>query len=287
MTMGGVVSSLSATLARLNAIESNFHALNSVAFELDLKQSNVQNQTNSDFKTILDGKINAVENKAEDIKKEENNALPVYEDEAVSNNEENTIENKVQEIEKTSDRQPENISKIENEFSDIQDNPIEADDADDIKTETVNFKPKISLNPKRADIDEIVEKLSSKYGVDSNFVKAIIKQESGFNPNATSKKGAMGLMQLMPKTAESLGVKDAYNPWQNVEGGVKYLKNLLNKYDNNRELALAAYNAGSGAVQKYGGIPPYKETQNYVKSIMSAYNKTKEAKIWLPEALEQ
>ena len=84
-------------------------------------------------------------------------------------------------------------------------------------------------------------------------------------------------MQLMPKTAESLGVLDAYNPSQNIEGGVKYLKGLLDKFDNNHELALAAYNAGPTAVKKYGGIPPYKETQNYVKAIMGTYNKVKEA----------
>lgn len=275
--MGGVVSSLSATIARLNAIESNFQALSNVAFEIDLKQSNVQNQNNSDFKTILDGKINTVENKAEDIKEED--ILPLYEDENISNNQENIEENKIEEIEKISNIQNEGIVPQENDFLNAFEDQVEMDDADDIKLESVNFKPKISINPQNTNIDEIVETLSKKYGVDSDFVKAVIKQESGYNPKATSKKGAMGLMQLMPKTAQSLGVQDAYNPWQNVEGGIKHLKNLLNKYDNNQELALAAYNAGSGAVQKYGGIPPYKETQNYVKSIMSAYNKTKEAKI--------
>ena len=153
---------------------------------------------------------------------------------------------------------------------------------DEIKTkpeikEAIELKSKIDLKAQSANVDELIETFSEKYNIDSDFIKAIIKQESGFNAKATSKKGAMGLMQLMPKTAESLGVVDAYNPSQNIEGGVKYLKSLLDKYDNNKEMALAAYNAGPGAVKKYGGIPPYKETQNYVKAIMGTYNKVKES----------
>ena len=277
--MGGVVSSLSATLARMNAIESNFQALNRVAFEIDLKQPQVENQNNSDFKTILDGKINEIENIADDTEKKESEILPIYEDEAILNKQENTITDKIKEIEKVPEKKVEQVSALETDFINIPEEQVELEDTDDIKIESTDLKPKISLNPKRSDINQIIETLSEKYGVDSNFVKAIVKQESGFNPKATSKKGAMGLMQLMPATAKSLGVDDAYNPWQNVEGGVKHIKNLLSKYNDNQELALAAYNAGSGAVQKYGGIPPYKETQNYVKSIMSMYNKTKEAKI--------
>ena len=146
------------------------------------------------------------------------------------------------------------------------------------KKESVNLKSKIDLKAQMTDIDEIVETFASKYNIDGDFIKAIIKQESGFNPNATSKKGAMGLMQLMPSTAKSLGVINAYNPWENVEGGVKYLKGLMDRFNNDEKLALAAYNAGPNAVKKYGGIPPYKETQNYVNSIMSAYDKIKGAK---------
>ncbi len=123
----------------------------------------------------------------------------------------------------------------------------------------------------KAHIMNMVSKISQKHGVDENLVKALIKQESGFNPKATSKAGAMGLMQLMPSTAKGLGVKDAYNPAQNVDGGVRYLKSMLDKYNGNVVLALAAYNAGPGAVDKYGSVPPYAETQNYVKSILANY----------------
>ena len=123
----------------------------------------------------------------------------------------------------------------------------------------------------KSQIMGMVEKISEKHGVDSKLVKALIKQESGFNPNAKSKAGAVGLMQLMPATAKSLGIADPYNPVQNVEGGVKYLKSMINKYNGNIILALAAYNAGPNAVDKYSGVPPYKETQNYVKNILANY----------------
>ena len=130
-----------------------------------------------------------------------------------------------------------------------------------------------STSSGNADIDSLIEQYSAKNGLDSAFVKAVIKQESGFQPKVTSHCGAMGLMQLMPATASSMGVKDAYDPEQNIAGGTKYLKGLLDRFGGDKSLALAAYNAGPNAVAKYNGIPPYKETQNYVKNIMSMYQK--------------
>lgn len=128
-----------------------------------------------------------------------------------------------------------------------------------------------SFTGSKSQLISMINQVAQKHGIDEKLVQAVIKQESGFNPNATSRTGAMGLMQLMPATAKALGVNDPYNATQNVEGGVKYLKSMLNKYHGNIILALAAYNAGPGAVDKYDGVPPYKETQNYVKNILANY----------------
>jgi len=122
-------------------------------------------------------------------------------------------------------------------------------------------------------IDNVSDEISNKYGVEisPNLVKSIIKQESGFNPNAVSPAGAQGLMQLMPSTARGLGVFNALNPYQNLKGGVTYLAQMLQRFEGNLPKALAAYNAGPNAVEKYGGIPPYAETKNYVQSIMQDF----------------
>jgi soluble lytic murein transglycosylase-like protein len=208
----------------------------------------------------------------------------------------NYIENSFAQLEGIAQNFATPVNTIESDFKKILDKKLEETDTiektatpeektnvsaeikleDEIKTnpeikEAIELKSKIDLKAQSANVDELIETFSEKYNIDSDFIKAIIKQESGFNAKATSKKGAMGLMQLMPKTAESLGVIDAYNPSQNIEGGVKYLKQMLDKYNGNTILALAAYNAGPGAVDKYDGVPPYKETQNYVKAVLSNY----------------
>jgi soluble lytic murein transglycosylase-like protein len=113
---------------------------------------------------------------------------------------------------------------------------------------------------------------AAKYGISAPLLGGLIKQESGFNPNARSGAGAVGLTQLMPSTAAGLGVTDPLDPAQAIDGGAKYLKEQLDKFGGDASLALAAYNAGPGAVQKYGGVPPYAETQGYVKNVLANAN---------------
>lgn len=119
------------------------------------------------------------------------------------------------------------------------------------------------------DIIGLIEKMAPKYGLSPQLVDAVVNQESGYNTSATSSAGAMGLMQLMPSTASGLGVTNAYDPVQNLQGGMTYLRQLLTRYHDNTALALAAYNAGPSAVDTYHGIPPYEQTQNYVSSILA------------------
>ena len=123
----------------------------------------------------------------------------------------------------------------------------------------------------QAEVDAAIEKAASRHNVDVNLVRALVKVESNFNPNAVSRKGAMGLMQLMPQTARQLKVNNPFNPEENIEAGVRHLKHLLENYGGNVPLSLAAYNAGEGAVARSAGIPRYAETRNYVRRITHLY----------------
>jgi soluble lytic murein transglycosylase-like protein len=123
----------------------------------------------------------------------------------------------------------------------------------------------------QGEIDSAIEQAAARHNVDPNLVRAVVKVESNFNPNAVSRKGAMGLMQLMPSTARQLKVRNPFDPEQNVDAGVRHLKQLLESYDGDIKLTLAAYNAGAGAVARSSGVPRYAETQNYVRRITNLY----------------
>jgi soluble lytic murein transglycosylase-like protein len=136
------------------------------------------------------------------------------------------------------------------------------------KIVNANFGGKLTT---QQDIDSAIDEAAARHNVDPNLVRAVVKVESNFNPNAVSRKGAMGLMQLMPSTARSLKVKNPFDPEQNVDAGVRHLKKLLESYGGDVKLTLAAYNAGSGAVARSAGVPHYLETQNYVRRITNLY----------------
>lgn len=135
-------------------------------------------------------------------------------------------------------------------------------------------KPSYSWKRNRKKFTPSIERAAAKHQLSHHLLHAVIAVESAYNPNAKSKAGAQGLMQLMPATANRFGVADPYNPNQNIDGGSEYLKHLLGLFENNLSLALAAYNAGENAVKRYNNsIPPYKETQNYVKKVLKRYQK--------------
>ena len=147
----------------------------------------------------------------------------------------------------------------------------ETDSVPKINVHTTNSSA-VKLRPSQkitsSPYDSTIKAIAAQYGVDDKLIKAIIRVESAFKKGAVSPKGAQGLMQLMPGTAARYGVRNSFDPVQNLLGGVRYFKDLLNLFNNNLRLALAAYNAGENAVQKYNGIPPYKETRQYVQKVI-------------------
>lgn len=167
-----------------------------------------------------------------------------------------------------------NIAQVLNRINEIETKFNASEKKDDklfaglLKKEVQAQNTDLKVESKQtSDIKAILQQTAQKYGVDPTLVDNLAKVESSYQADAVSSAGAIGVMQLMPDTAQELGVNNPYDPRENIEGGVKYLKNLLAKY-NNTEQAVAAYNAGMGAVDKYGGVPPYAETREYVAKVL-------------------
>lgn len=162
----------------------------------------------------------------------------------------------------------------------INDNTPKPKPAPPVSSDPKSIKPPATTTPvptpapinlDRDGADRIVTEVAEKHSMDQNLIRAVIETESGWNPTAVSRKGAAGLMQLLPVTAQRFGVKDVFNPRQNVDAGTRYLKVLLDRYNGDLDLALAAYNAGEGAVERHGGIPPFRETRDYVRKVQKEY----------------
>jgi soluble lytic murein transglycosylase-like protein len=145
-----------------------------------------------------------------------------------------------------------------------------------LAAETDQIPPSVSGRKAEHLYHKFIIQTASQYQIDPALIKAIIMAESGYNPKAVSKRGAKGLMQLMPATAEALGVEDIFNPRQNITGGVQYFKHLVNRFDGDVKLALAAYNAGSRYVRNYNGVPPFKSTKCYIKKVFKYYQRYKD-----------
>ena len=160
-------------------------------------------------------------------------------------------------------------------FQNIMNSMTSTERFDPSKISTAATAAPAAVHNDPAEFDSIIAEASQKYNVDESLIRAVIRQESGFNPQATSCCGAQGMMQLMPETAAELGVTNAYDARDNIMGGTKYLSRLLNQFDGNMTKAIAAYNAGPGSVQQYGGVPPYAETQNYVDKVLGYYQENK------------
>ena len=176
----------------------------------------------------------------------------------------------------------EGIDGIMSRITEIQDKmkqfcgAIETKDAADARRPEGARDFGAMIGRKAGALDSMIREKSARFGLDEKLVKSVVAAESNFDPKAVSLKGASGLMQLMPGTAKEMGVKNVFDPEENVEGGTQYLKQMLDRYGNNIELALAAYNAGPAAVDKAGSIPDFKETRSYVKKVMDLYGGMKE-----------
>ena len=162
------------------------------------------------------------------------------------------------------------IERIEPDLTPVNE-PVET-----TQTPIVPPTPAAKLTPApKVDVHQAVAEASDRYRLDPDLLDSVIRAESGFNPHAVSPKGAQGLMQLMPNTASKLGVPNAFDPEANVDGGTRYLRELLERYNFDLIKALAAYNAGPHRVEQYGGVPPYRETRHYVASIVRDFNRKK------------
>lgn len=150
--------------------------------------------------------------------------------------------------------------------------PSSANYAQSIFTETKKLESTLRQSgQQKNNFEDIIQRAAEKYKIPARLISSIVKHESNFNPKTVSHAGAQGLMQLMPGTARYLGVQNSFDPEQNIDGGARYLKQMLDQFNGDYKLALAAYNAGPGNVKKYGGIPPFKETQNYVKKVLNSF----------------
>lgn len=216
-----------------------------------------------------------------DLKISGENSTIVYQDEFSKTSEEKLLElqkelygeEKLAELKRKNNPVQNNATGVSNTFSKLVNTAAEALSGTNTSTsgKGISTAETSSEAERRNALDSIFTEASEKFGVDKSLLLAIAKQESDFISDEVSKSGAVGIMQLMPSTAKSLGVTNAYDAYQNIMGGAKLISNLLSKFNGDVSLALAAYNSGVGTVSKYGGIPPLKGVQNYISKVLSNY----------------